>query len=79
MVAWMMECYDRGLVTKEDLGGIELTWGNLEAICQLLKKIAYREGIGDKLAEGLKFAPDLIQGSGKKVCDDAQRGGHHVL
>jgi aldehyde:ferredoxin oxidoreductase len=66
VVAWMMECYDRGLVSKEDLGGIELTWGNLEAICQLLKKIAFREGIGDKLAEGLKFAPDLIKGGERK-------------
>lgn len=66
VVAWMMECYDRGLVTKEDLGGIDLTWGNLKAICQLLKKIAYREGIGDKLAEGLKFAPDLINKATKE-------------
>ena len=66
VVAWMMECYDRGLVTKEDLGGIDLTWGNLEAICQLLKKIAFREGIGDKLAEGLRFAPDLIPGADRK-------------
>ncbi|MFB3887299.1 MAG: aldehyde ferredoxin oxidoreductase N-terminal domain-containing protein [Thermodesulfobacteriota bacterium] len=66
VVAWMMECCDRGLVSKEDLGGIDLTWGNLEAICQILKKIAYREGIGDKLAEGLKFAPDLINKSAKK-------------
>jgi aldehyde:ferredoxin oxidoreductase len=66
VVAWMMECYDRGLVTKEDLGGIDLTWGNLKAICQLLKKIAYREGIGDKLAEGLKFAPELINKSTRK-------------
>lgn len=60
VVAWMMECYDRGLVTKDDLDGIELTWGNLEAICKLLRKIAYREGIGDVLAEGLKFAPKSI-------------------
>jgi len=66
VVAWMMECYDRGLVTKEDLGGIELTWGNLRAVCQILKKIAYREGIGNKLAEGLKFAPDLINKAEKK-------------
>jgi aldehyde:ferredoxin oxidoreductase len=66
VVAWMMECYDRGLVTKGDLDGIELTWGNLEAICQILKKIAYREGIGDKLAEGLKFAPGLIKGAEKR-------------
>jgi aldehyde:ferredoxin oxidoreductase len=63
VVAWMMECYDRGLVTREDLDGIELTWGNLAAICQLLKKIAFREGIGDKLAGGLKFAPGQIERS----------------
>ncbi|MFB3887425.1 MAG: aldehyde ferredoxin oxidoreductase N-terminal domain-containing protein [Thermodesulfobacteriota bacterium] len=57
VVAWMMECYQRGLITREDLGGIDLTWGNLPAICKLLKKIAYRKGIGDLLADGLKIAP----------------------
>jgi aldehyde:ferredoxin oxidoreductase len=57
VVAWMMECYQRGLVTREDLEGIDLTWGNLPAICKLVKKIAYREGIGDILADGLKLAP----------------------
>jgi len=66
VVAWMMECYDRGTITKEDLGGIELTWGNVEAICRILKKIAFREGIGDKLAEGLKLAPALIPQAGKQ-------------
>jgi aldehyde:ferredoxin oxidoreductase len=66
VVAWMMECYDRGLVTKEDLGGIDLTWGNVEAICQLLKKIAFREGIGDKLADGLKLAPARFEEAHKQ-------------
>lgn len=61
VVTWMMECYERGLVTKEDLGGIELTWGNVEAICALLRKIAHREGIGNILADGLKFAPEKIK------------------
>lgn len=60
VVAWMMECYQRGLVTREDLGGIDLTWGNLPAICKMLKKITYREGIGDILADGLKLAPHKI-------------------
>ena len=63
VVAWMMECYEKGLMTKEDLDGIELTWGNIEAICALVKKIAFRDGIGDPLAEGLKLAPDQIQKS----------------
>ncbi|MBW1999078.1 MAG: hypothetical protein JRJ29_14085, partial [Deltaproteobacteria bacterium] len=65
VVAWMMECYDRGLVTREELDGIDLSWGNLEAICALLKKIAYREGIGNILAEGLKIASMKI-GRGTK-------------
>ena len=60
VVAWAMECYDRGILSREDLDGIDLTWGNLEAICKLLIKIAYREGIGDVLAEGLKFAPEKL-------------------
>lgn len=60
VVAWMMECYDRGLVTKDDLDGIDLKWGDLKVICQLVTKIAYREGIGDILADGLKFAPQKI-------------------
>jgi aldehyde:ferredoxin oxidoreductase len=66
VVAWMMECYEKGLVTKEDLGGIDLTWGNVEAICALLKKIANREGIGNALAEGLKFAPEKIKAGSEK-------------
>ncbi len=60
VVTWMMECYEKGIVTREDLGGIDLTWGNLEAICVLLKKIAYREGIGDILADGLKMATQTL-------------------
>jgi aldehyde:ferredoxin oxidoreductase len=60
VVSWMMECYEKGLVTKDELDGIDLTWGNLEAICRLVKKIAYRDGIGNTLAEGLKFAPQKI-------------------
>ncbi len=56
IVAWAMELYDRGIITKEELGGIDLTWGNVEATCALLKKIAYREDLGDVLADGYRFA-----------------------
>jgi len=66
VVTWMMECYEKGLVTQEDLGGIDLTWGNIEAICALLKKIANREGIGNVLAEGLKFAPEKLKAGSEK-------------
>jgi aldehyde:ferredoxin oxidoreductase len=56
IVAWAMELYDRGIITKEDLGGIDLKWGNVEATCALLKKIAYRENLGNVLADGYRLA-----------------------
>ncbi len=52
-LAAAMEMYERGYLPKEDLeNGPELTFGSSEAIVYYLKKIAYREGLGDKLAEG---------------------------
>ncbi|HNR96005.1 MAG TPA: aldehyde ferredoxin oxidoreductase C-terminal domain-containing protein, partial [Anaerolineae bacterium] len=55
-ISWAMECFQRGILTKEDFGGVEPTWGNSQAVVDLVKKIAYREGIGDLLAEGTKRA-----------------------
>jgi aldehyde:ferredoxin oxidoreductase len=55
-ISWAMECFQRGILTKEDFGGVEPTWGNAQAVVDLVKKIAYREGIGDLLAEGTKRA-----------------------
>ncbi len=46
------ELFQRGILTKKDLDGIELKWGNTEAFASLAQKIAFREGIGDLLAEG---------------------------
>ncbi len=47
------ELYEKGILTKEDLDGLELEWGNTDAFAALAKKIAFREGIGDILAEGV--------------------------
>ncbi|MEM2146987.1 MAG: aldehyde ferredoxin oxidoreductase C-terminal domain-containing protein [Candidatus Bathyarchaeia archaeon] len=52
ILGFAAELFQRGILTKEDLGGIELRWGDAEAFAALAKKIAYREGIGDILAEG---------------------------
>ena len=60
VVAFAMECYEKGLITREDTDGIDLTWGNHEAIIQLVEKIAKREGIGDILAEGVMRAAEKI-------------------
>ena len=46
------ELYQRGILTKEELGGLDLKWGNAEAFAKLAEMIAKREGIGDVLAEG---------------------------
>lgn len=51
-VAFAMECFEKGLLTTEDTHGIELTFGNGEALIQIIEKIAHREGIGNLLAEG---------------------------
>lgn len=54
VLAWAFECYENGLITKEDTDGVELTWGNGEALVTMVHKIAKREGIGNLLAEGLR-------------------------
>ncbi len=53
-VAFAMECYEKGILTKADTGGIELKFGDPDVLIQLIHKIARREGIGDLLAEGTK-------------------------
>lgn len=51
-IALAMECYEKGIITEKDTNGLELKFGNVEAECELLRMIAYREGIGDILADG---------------------------
>ncbi len=55
-IAWAMECYERGLLSKSETDGLELNFGNHEAAVALVHKIAKREGLGDLLAEGVKRA-----------------------
>ena len=59
-VAFAMECFEHGLLTLKDTDGIELTFGNAEAMVALVEKIARREGIGDLLAEGSRIAAQRI-------------------
>ncbi len=55
-IAWAMELYEKKFITSKDLDGINLTWGNQEAVLQMLSKISNREGFGDLLAEGVEIA-----------------------
>jgi aldehyde:ferredoxin oxidoreductase len=59
-VAFAIECYENGLIDDKDTGGIELKWGNADALVAVVEKIARREGFGDVLADGVKVAADRI-------------------
>ncbi len=51
-VAFAMECYEKGLLTEKETEGLPLQFGNPEVLIETTRKIAFREGIGDLLAEG---------------------------
>jgi len=60
VIAFAMQCYQEGILTKEDTGGIELTFGNKEAVLGMIEKIAHREGLGDLLSQGSYIAAQKI-------------------
>ncbi|MCJ7683713.1 MAG: aldehyde ferredoxin oxidoreductase family protein [Desulfobacteraceae bacterium] len=63
-IAFAMECYEKGILTKEQTGGLEIKFGDGALVVDLVEKIAKREGIGDLLAEGSKaMSEKLGQGS----------------
>lgn len=59
-IAWAFECYQKGLISKEEADGLCLEWGDYEVVLELLRKMAYREGFGDLLAEGSKRASEMV-------------------
>ena len=59
-VAWAMECYEKGIFTKEDTGGLELRFGNAEAMLAMTEMIGKREGLGALLAKGVKEASRIV-------------------
>jgi aldehyde:ferredoxin oxidoreductase len=56
VIAFAMECYEHGIITKADTGGIDLTWGNAQAVEQMVHLIGRRQGIGELLGEGARRA-----------------------
>lgn len=60
VIAWAMECYEKGIFTKKDTDGLDLKFGNAEAVFALIEKIARKEGIGALLAEGVKRASQKV-------------------
>jgi len=73
VLGWAFECYERGLITKEDTDGVELRWGNAEALTIMIEKIAHREGFGDLLAEGLRASVEAIGPESKPYAVEVMR------
>lgn len=59
-ISFLMDCHDKGLLSHEQLGGIDAHFGNADAVVQLVEKIGKREGIGETLADGVKVAAQKI-------------------
>ncbi len=70
---FVIELYQRGIIDRDDLGGLELDWGNGESVIELLGMIAFREGIGDLIAEGSDRAAAKI-GKGAEKYVMTQKG-----
>jgi aldehyde:ferredoxin oxidoreductase len=66
IMAFTMECYEKGLIKKKETGGIEMTWGNHKALVAMMEKMAKREGFGDIIADGVRKAAERIGGDAAK-------------
>ncbi|NIS69550.1 MAG: aldehyde ferredoxin oxidoreductase [Proteobacteria bacterium] len=70
-IAFAMECFENGLLTEEDTEGLKLTFGNAGAMLEMIERTAFRRGLGNLLAEGLKRASE-------KLGQEAKRYALHV-
>jgi aldehyde:ferredoxin oxidoreductase len=59
-IAWAMECFERGLLTLDDTGGVPLRFHDADGVVKLVEMIAYRRGVGDLLAEGSRRAAERL-------------------
>ncbi len=64
-IAFAMECFEHGLIGLDDTGGLELCFGNAEAMLTMVEQIARRQGLGNLLAEGSRRAAEIIGGEAK--------------
>ncbi|NQT31007.1 MAG: aldehyde ferredoxin oxidoreductase, partial [Deltaproteobacteria bacterium] len=71
-ISFAMDCWQKGLLTAKDTDNLDLSWGNADAVIELLPKIAYRQGFGNLLADGSFRASSQIKGS--EVCLRTTKG-----
>lgn len=61
-IAFAMECVEKGLLKEPDIDGLNLTFGDHEAMVEMIRRIGYRQGLGDLLANGTRAAAERIGG-----------------
>ncbi|MFC2018061.1 aldehyde ferredoxin oxidoreductase family protein [Chloroflexota bacterium] len=74
LMGLIIECYEKGVITRKDTDGLEMTWGNVEAVEAMMHKIARRDGFGDVLAEGIYRSSQSIGGDAPKFAVYTHRG-----
>lgn len=74
LMAWAIECYEKGLLTRKDTDGLELKWGDGEALMSLLNRTARREGFGNILAEGVMRAAQSVGGKARELAIHTMKG-----
>jgi aldehyde:ferredoxin oxidoreductase len=62
VISFAMEAYEKGLITQADTGGIDLKWGNTEAMLQMTQEIGMRQGFGQVLGDGVKIVAEHVGG-----------------
>ena len=72
-IAWAMDCYEQGLISKKDTAGLELNFGNAAAMVTLVEQIAKKEGFGALLAEGSARAAEKIGPDAEKLTVTAKK------
>jgi len=65
-ISFAMECFENNILTKEETDGLELEFGNAEAMLEMTEQIATRQGLGDLLAEGVKRASEKMGGGASR-------------
>ncbi|MCL4370517.1 MAG: 4Fe-4S binding protein [Chloroflexi bacterium] len=66
VIGFAMECFERGIITERDTGGVQARFGSIEAFAALARKIAFREGIGASLAGGVRKASQQFGGGSER-------------
>jgi len=74
VIGWVLECFEKGILTKKETDGITMTWGNSEAIMEMIRKIAHRQGFGNILAEGVMRAARYIGGEATNLAIHTLKG-----